>query len=85
MRLNIAVGLIALQPMIRSASGRPAGIIVAASNRSASGAQVSPRELGKLVERVDLNGDGAINFDEFAASLVDWQQVSMHPDLLLPS
>lgn len=43
--------------------------------------QVSPRELGKLVERVDLNGDGAINFDEFAASLVDWQQVSMHPEL----
>jgi hypothetical protein len=47
--------------------------------------QVSPRELGKLVERVDLNGDGAINFDEFAASLVDWQQVSRHPQLLLSS
>ena len=45
---------------------------------------MSPRELGKLVERVDLNGDGAINFDEFAASLVDWQQVGMHPELLLP-
>ncbi len=36
---------------------------------------MSPREFEKLVERIDLNRDGAINFDEFAASLVDWQQV----------
>ena len=32
-------------------------------------------EFEKLVERLDLNDDGAINFDEFAASLVDWQMV----------
>ncbi len=36
---------------------------------------MSAREFEKLVERIDLNADGAINFDEFAASLVDWQQV----------
>ncbi len=48
--------------------------------------QVSPREFEKLVERIDLNADGAINFDEFAASLVDWQQVRwLEPPSCQPS
>lgn len=41
-------------------------------------AQVSSREFDKLVERIDLNADGCLQFDEFAASLVDWQQVGGH-------
>jgi len=39
------------------------------------GYSVSPVEFEKLVDRIDLNADGALQFDEFAASLVDWQQL----------
>lgn len=39
------------------------------------GYAVSTREFAKLVERIDINADGCLQFDEFAASLVDWQQL----------
>ena len=45
--------------------------------------QVTPSEFEKLVERIDLNADGCLQFDEFAASLVDWQQVHAAKKLLL--
>ena len=37
--------------------------------------QVSEAELERLVQRLDLNADGCIAFDEFAAGLLDWEMV----------
>ena len=31
-------------------------------------------EFERLVERMDLNADGCIAFDEFAAGLLDWEK-----------
>ena len=36
---------------------------------------MSEAEFERLVERLDLNSDGCINFDEFAAGLLDWEKV----------
>ena len=39
------------------------------------GYQVSPHEVEQLMERLDLDADGNILFDEFAAGLIDWKDV----------
>ena len=39
------------------------------------GYEVSEAEFERLVERMDLNADGCIAFDEFAAGLLDWEKV----------
>ena len=40
------------------------------------GYEVSEAEFERLVERMDLNADGCIAFDEFAAGLLDWEKVN---------
>ena len=38
------------------------------------GYEVTEAEFERLVERMDLNADGCIAFDEFAAGLLDWEK-----------
>ena len=37
--------------------------------------QVSRGEVDKLLDRVDINNDGHVEFGELASALVDWRQV----------
>lgn len=37
---------------------------------------VSPNEVERLMSRLDLDADGHVVFDEFAAGLIDWKDVS---------
>ena len=41
----------------------------------ARGYRVSREEMDQLINRMDLNQDGNIAFDEFSSALVDWQKV----------
>lgn len=43
------------------------------------GYSVTPMEVEQLMARLDLNADGNIQMDEFAASMIDWQDVSRTP------
>ena len=40
------------------------------------GYNVTPMEVEQLMARLDLNADGNIQIDEFAASMIDWHDVS---------
>lgn len=42
---------------------------------SKQGYNVSPMEVERLMARLDLNADGNIQIDEFAASMIDWQDL----------
>jgi hypothetical protein len=44
----------------------------------ARGYRVSREEMDQLIDRMDLNQDGTIAFDEFSSALVDWQKVRVH-------
>ena len=37
--------------------------------------QLSPLQVDQLIERMDLNQDGNIAWDEFSSALVDWTMV----------
>jgi hypothetical protein len=39
-----------------------------------AGPQVSRGEVDKLLDRVDVNSDGHVEFGELASALVDWRQ-----------
>ena len=39
------------------------------------GYRVTKAEMDQLIDRMDLNQDGTIAFDEFSSALVDWQKV----------
>ena len=41
------------------------------------GYSVSLQEVEQLVARLDLDADGHIQMDEFAASMIDWSDVSL--------
>lgn len=45
------------------------------------GYRVSKEEMDQLIDRMDLNQDGNIAFDEFSSALVDWKKVRarLHP------
>ena len=44
------------------------------------GYSVTREEMDQLIDRMDLNQDGTIAFDEFSSALVDWKKVSgPHP------
>ena len=45
------------------------------------GYRVSKEEMDQLIDRMDLNQDGNIAFDEFSSALVDWKKVHarLHP------
>jgi Ca2+-binding EF-hand superfamily protein len=43
----------------------------------ARGYRVSREEMDQLIDRMDLNQDGTIAFDEFSSALVDWQKVHL--------
>ena len=40
------------------------------------GYSVTREEMDQLIDRMDLNQDGTIAFDEFSSALVDWKKVS---------
>lgn len=40
------------------------------------GYAVTPMEVEQLMTRLDLDADGHIQIDEFAASMIDWRDVS---------
>ena len=40
------------------------------------GYHVTPIEVEQLMARLDLDADGHIQMDEFAASMIDWKDVS---------
>ncbi len=39
------------------------------------GYSVTRQEVDQLIDRMDLNQDGTIAFDEFSSALVDWKKV----------
>ena len=39
------------------------------------GYRVTKAEMDQLINRMDLNQDGNIAFDEFSSALVDWKKV----------
>ena len=39
------------------------------------GYSVTRQEIDQLIDRMDLNQDGTIAFDEFSSALVDWKKV----------
>ncbi len=39
-------------------------------------------EMDQLIDRMDLNQDGNIAFDEFSSALVDWQKVGLSHALM---
>ena len=43
------------------------------------GYRVTKEEMDQLIDRMDLNQDGNIAFDEFSSALVDWQKVCPQP------
>ncbi|KAK9826177.1 hypothetical protein WJX81_003662 [Elliptochloris bilobata] len=46
-----------------------------AAGLAAQGYQVSRGEVDKLLDRVDINNDGHVEFGELASALVDWRQL----------
>lgn len=48
------------------------------------GYSLSSEEIEQIMDRIDINADKLIVFDELAASLLDWKAVSQnHHDILL--
>lgn len=46
-----------------------------AAGLKARGYAVTEAEVEQLLDRMDLNQDGSIAFDEFSSALVDWKKV----------
>jgi calcium-dependent protein kinase len=46
-----------------------------AAGLKARGYTVSKAEIEQLIDRMDINQDGTLEFDEFSSALVDWKKV----------